>query len=91
MTTRVGSPKTIPKVKLSPQIRQKITTLKKKISPTKKSPTKRSPIKKSPTFKINKGNFYSNPQVNPETNRKIKINGPTYKKLVTKYGPPNYL
>lgn len=81
MTTRVGSPKTIPKVKLSPQIRQKITTLKKKISPTKKSPT----------FKINKGNFYSNPQVNPETNRKIKINGPTYKKLVTKYGPPNYL
>lgn len=90
MTTRVGSPKTIPKIKLSPQIRQKVAALKKKKSPMhiKKQHTK-SPRKNE--FKTNKGNFFSNPEINPETKRKIKINGPTYKKLVTKYGFPNYL
>lgn len=80
MTTRVGSPKTIPKVRLSPAIRQKVATIKKKKSPTR-----------TKLFRTNKTNFYTNPSINPETKRKIKINGPTYNKLISKYGYPNYL
>lgn len=33
--------------------------------------------------------FHKNPNVNPETNRSIKIGGPTYIKLSQKYGQPN--
>jgi len=36
--------------------------------------------------------FHANPGINPETGRSIKIDGPTYKKLVRKYGlPPSSL
>ena len=79
MTTRVGSPKTIPRVTLSPKIRQKVSALRKKKSP------------KNNSFRTHKSDFYANPSINPETKRKIKINGPTYNKLVTKYGSPNYI
>lgn len=77
MSTRVGSPKTIPKVRLSPSIRKKLSTIKKKKSPTR-----------TKAFRTHKLNFHTNPTINPETNRKIKINGATYYKLVAKYGHP---
>ena len=32
--------------------------------------------------------FWANPTVNPRTNRRIKLNGPTYNKLVKLCGPP---
>lgn len=32
--------------------------------------------------------FHNSPTINPETGRTIKIDGPTYRKLVTKYGAP---
>lgn len=32
--------------------------------------------------------FYDNPGINPHTGRKIKIQGPTYWKLVEEFGPP---
>lgn len=37
-------------------------------------------------FKSNQQKFHINSGINPETGRKIEINGPTYKKLVKKYG-----
>jgi hypothetical protein len=36
-----------------------------------------------------KRNFKSNPSVNPETGRSIKVGGDTYNKLVDKYGKPS--
>lgn len=68
--TRIGSPRIIPKVQLSPQIRRKIEL------PTTKILT---------TYQLNRTQFISNPTINPETHRMIKLNGKTYKKLVKKY------
>ena len=67
--TRIGSPRIIPKVQLSPKIRRKIE----------------SPVKIPTIYELNRIQFISNPTMNPETHRIIKINGKTYKKLVKKY------
>jgi hypothetical protein len=40
------------------------------------------------TFEKYKAMFHRNPSINPETNRRIKTGGPTYKRLVMRYGPP---
>jgi hypothetical protein len=39
-------------------------------------------------YNFYKCQFYSNSSINPETKRKIKINGYTYNKLCKKYGAP---
>ncbi len=88
------SPKIIPRVRLSPKIkfRSKSPGLKK--SPRKiqmgpkKSPKKSPQRNRSKAFLEAKEKFRSNPTINPSTNRTIKINGDTYKKLVKLYGKP---
>lgn len=42
-------------------------------------------------FKILQDAFIYQPDINPETGKEIKIGGPTYTKLVTKYGAPKKL
>jgi len=98
------SPKIIPRVKLSPKIKQisnspkktpkkisrKITKTPKKIG-LRKSPRKiTSPYQKSRSkvFLENKEKFRKTPSINPITNRQIKKDGETYKKLVKLYGKP---
>lgn len=43
----------------------------------------------SASFSEYKRRFRSQPTINPETNRSIKINSDTYNSLVEKYGLPN--
>lgn len=68
------SPKKIPRVQLSPKVRQKLN----------------SPFynRKMPLFNENAEAFKRNPSINPITKREIKINKSTYKKLVKLYGEP---
>jgi hypothetical protein len=40
------------------------------------------------TYETYKRKFRTNPTINPETNRTIEKNGPTYNMLVKKYGEP---
>lgn len=86
MSYHLSSPgRIIPRVRLSPKIKQKIQ------SPQKKSPKRiKSPYQKSRSkvFMENRERFRKNPNVNPITNRQIKMNGDTYKKLVKLYGKP---
>lgn len=61
------------------------------LSPRRQSPTVKkisSVNRRTQNFKMNQQKFYKRPSINPETNRKIKIDGKTYKKLVTIYGQP---
>ena len=88
LSVRLPSPsRIIPKIQLSPRVRQKIVEI--QASPKKyiRRPV-RSPNKRTKAYLINKQKFHSNPNVNPETNRKIKRNSKTYKKLVDVYGMP---
>jgi len=98
MSFHLASPtRTIPRVHLSPKIKNLTrNNVKKTKSPFKnirrKSPIRKSPIRKSPrrskVFILNRESFRTNPTVNPITNRQIKENGDTYKKLVKLYGKP---
>lgn len=84
------SPKIIPRVRLSPKIkfRSKSPGLKKSPRKIPMSPKKSPQRNRSKAFLEAKEKFRSNPTVNPITNRTIKINGDTYKKLVKLYGKP---
>jgi hypothetical protein len=90
ISARPISPKIIPKVQLSPQIKQKIAENQKisKIKQINKKPKVKSPNKRTKLYRLNKQKFIHNPGVNPETNRKIKQGGRTYKNLVSFYGTP---
>jgi hypothetical protein len=78
--------KSLPKIQLSPRVRQKIIEIRK--SPKKYKKSLKSPHKRTKAFVNYQRQFHSNPSVNPETNRKIKRSGKTYKRLVTVYGSP---
>lgn len=108
----LASPKIIPRVHLSPKVKQRILqskpSPKRRVIRAKKSPFKKSPLRRSPLRRISpkksvkrlqsprrnkvflsqRESFRSKPTVNPATNRTIKINGDTYKKLVQLYGQP---
>jgi hypothetical protein len=43
------------------------------------------------TYNFYKRQFHLNSSVNPETKRRIKVNGPVYNKLIRKYGIPLHL
>jgi hypothetical protein len=59
-----------------------------KIKQINKKPKVKSPNKRTKLYRLNKQKFINNPGVNPETNRKIKQGGRTYKNLVSFYGTP---
>lgn len=96
MSYHLSSPvRIIPRVHLSPKIKQK-TQSPRKIVKKRKSPIKRlvspkkSPYQKSRSkvFLAQRESFRKNPTINPVSNRQIKVNGDTYKKLVKLYGKP---
>lgn len=70
--TRIGSPRIIPRVKLSPPVCRKNDAC--KITNSKNTP-----------YYINRQHLLTNPTINPETHRSIKLNGKTYQKLAKKY------
>ncbi len=74
MSSSIASPKKIPRVQLSPKIKQKLN----------------SPLfnRASPLFNNNAEAFKNNPHINPITKRNIKMDKSTYKKLVKLYGEP---
>jgi 2-cysteine adaptor domain. len=74
MSSAIASPKKIPRIQLSPKIKQKLN----------------SPHfnRSSTLFNANAEAFKSNPSVNPITKRSIKTDKSTYKKLVKLYGEP---
>ena len=73
-TTNLSSPKKIPRVLLSPKIKQKLS----------------SPCfnRGSSLFLTNVEKFKTDPTINPITKRKIKKDGKKYKMLVKLYGEP---
>jgi len=89
------SPKVIPRVRLSPSVKQRpivppeTVKLIQVIPPIimKPAPAAPSPRHKS-TFLINKKKFRNNPDINPISGRSIKRGGYRYKQLVTVYGEP---
>jgi hypothetical protein len=80
--TRIGSPRIIPKVQLSPQVRRKIET-----NPILSTNNITHPIQKivKTPYQINRQHLLTNPTINPETHRSIKVNGKTYHRLAKKY------
>jgi hypothetical protein len=69
--TRIGSPRIIPRVKLSPKVCRKNDAI---VCTNKNTP-----------YNINREYLLKNPTINPETQRTIKLNGKTYQKLAKKY------
>ena len=67
------------KMRLSPKKKKVVTKKKKVVTKKKKVVTKSSKCKE----------WKNNPLVNPTTGRKIKLNGPTYKKLAKECGSPD--
>lgn len=77
----------IPRIQLSPRVRQKVIDFKKSPKRYYRKQLK-SPNKRTKSYLMNQRQFHAHPHVNPETNRKIKVHGKTYKRLVDIYGMP---
>jgi hypothetical protein len=91
LSVSVPSPRIlIPRVQLSPVVRQRIMDSPKRtrVSPKRVYKKHVSPAKRSQAYKTNQQKFRSNPNINPETGRKIKSTGQKYKSLVAYYGLP---
>lgn len=73
--TRIGSPRIIPRVKLSPSVCRKNDS----------NSCINKNIPKNTPYYVNRQHLLTNPTINPETQRTIKLNGKTYQKLAKKY------
>lgn len=83
--------KTIPRVHLSPRIKQKVQSFDTPVNITPKSqkPAYLSPSRyKNNTFLLNKEKFRRDATINPLTGRTIKLGGKKYLQLVELYGQP---